>query len=257
MNIAGQTDHLVTSIARSSADILAAQKLRYAVFAHEFGANGSGVNHDEQIESDPFDAYADHLVLKDQSRQADDQIVGVYRLMRADHASKAGQFYSSSEFDLSPIINSSLVPLELSRSCIHPDYRGGTALLHLWQGLAGYVAENNVDVIFGVASFRGASADEHAACLALLAQDHLAPMHLRASAFPSGRAVPEQHQTFDRRSAMIQMPALIKAYLRMGGVVGEGAYVDAAFGTTDVCMILETAQLNARQRAFLGAAVDG
>ena len=52
---------------------------------------------------------------------------------------------------------------------------------------------------------------------------------------------------------MIAMPALIKAYLRMGGVVGDGAYVDAAFGTTDVCMILETAQLNARQRALLGA----
>jgi putative hemolysin len=40
---------------------------------------------------------------------------------------------------------------------------------------------------------------------------------------------------------------LIKAYLRLGGVVGEGAFVDHEFNTTDVCLIMDTAKLNARQ----------
>ena len=51
-----------------------------------------------------------------------------------------------------------------------------------------------------------------------------------------------------RRQAMLDTPALIKAYLRLGGFVGEGAFVDHAFNTTDVCLILDTARMNARQR---------
>ena len=53
-----------------------------------------------------------------------------------------------------------------------------------------------------------------------------------------------------RRRAMAQTPALIKAYLRIGGFVGEGAYIDHAFNTTDVCLILDTARINEAQRAL-------
>lgn len=258
MNI-GQSKSLATYIATSPADILAAQKLRYVVFAEEFHAKGTGFDHHAMLEHDAFDRHADHLVLKDSARPEDDQIVGVYRLMRAEHAAAAGRFYSAAEFDLSSVLQSGLAPLELSRSCLHPDYRGGTALLHLWQGLGAYVAKHDIDVLFGVASFPGASVSKHAGCLALLHHDHLAPSHMRPMV-NADHGVPSAEYAdvpFDRREAMIAMPALIKAYLRMGGVVGDGAFLDTAFGTTDVCMILKTAQLNARQRAFLGAASDG
>ena len=50
---------------------------------------------------------------------------------------------------------------------------------------------------------------------------------------------------------MVQVPALIKAYLRLGGFVGEGAFIDHAFNTTDVCLILDTARMNERQKAYL------
>ena len=46
---------------------------------------------------------------------------------------------------------------------------------------------------------------------------------------------------------MLLTPALIKAYLRLGGFVGEGAFVDHAFNTTDVCLVMDTARLNAKQ----------
>ena len=42
---------------------------------------------------------------------------------------------------------------------------------------------------------------------------------------------------------MLAVPPLIKAYLRLGGWVGSGAFVDRAFNTTDVCMVLETARI--------------
>jgi putative hemolysin len=54
----------------------------------------------------------------------------------------------------------------------------------------------------------------------------------------------------DRRKAMLEVPALIKAYLRLGGFVGDGAYVDHAFNTTDVCLIMDTERLNEKQKAI-------
>ena len=54
----------------------------------------------------------------------------------------------------------------------------------------------------------------------------------------------------DRRAAMAAMPALIKAYLRMGGTVGEGAWLDRAFNTTDVFLLLDTKAMSNRHRKF-------
>ncbi len=42
------------------------------------------------------------------------------------------------------------------------------------------------------------------------------------------------------------VPPLIKAYLRLGGAVGDGAFIDRDFNTIDVCFVLDTSQLNAR-----------
>jgi putative hemolysin len=52
----------------------------------------------------------------------------------------------------------------------------------------------------------------------------------------------------DRKAAMLAVPALIKAYLRLGGVVGADAFVDSRFNTTDVCLIMDTAKMNEKQR---------
>jgi putative hemolysin len=46
------------------------------------------------------------------------------------------------------------------------------------------------------------------------------------------------------------MPALIKAYLRLGGFVGDGAYIDLAFNTTDVCLLMDTAAMSERHKGF-------
>jgi len=54
----------------------------------------------------------------------------------------------------------------------------------------------------------------------------------------------------DRRAAMMGTPALIKAYLRLGGFVGDGAYVDHDFNTIDVCLVMDTGQMSARHRRF-------
>jgi putative hemolysin len=95
--------HFTVSLATTEAERIAAQRLRYAVFVEELGAGGDLVDHENRLERDRFDPYFDHLILSDARRDAGDRVVGVYRLMRADQAETAGQFYSEDEYDLAPL----------------------------------------------------------------------------------------------------------------------------------------------------------
>jgi L-ornithine Nalpha-acyltransferase len=235
-------------VATDPADVLAAQRLRYSVFVRELGADGPMVDHREGIERDRFDTFFDHLVLVDPARAHGDHVVGLYRLMRQDAARAAGQFYSQDEFDLSPLLSSGRRLLELGRSCLHPDYRGGTAMYHLWNGLAAYIQTHGIEVLFGVASFHGTDPRSLRQPLSFLHHRHLAPaaLRMRSLVHEPMDLLPEAQ--IDRREAMLATPALIKAYLRLGGHVGDGAFVDHAFNTTDVCLVLDTARMNERQK---------
>jgi putative hemolysin len=43
---------------------------------------------------------------------------------------------------------------------------------------------------------------------------------------------------------------LIKAYLRLGGHVSDGAWIDHEFNTIDVCLVMDTARMSAKHRDF-------
>jgi len=239
-------------LAQDADDLRGAQRLRYHVFVEELGGGGATVDHAARLERDAFDSHGDHMILIDHSRAAapPEHVVGVYRLMRGGHAAAAGRFYSEIEYDLAPLTQSGRKLLELGRSCLLPAYRGGAAMYHLWNGLAGYVDRHGIEILFGVASFHGTDIAALAQPLSLLWHKHLAPEGLRARsrAYQAMDLVPEAD--LDRRAAMLQVPALIKAYLRLGGVVGDGAFVDHAFNTTDICLIMDTARMNARSRGI-------
>lgn len=252
MNVSVTKDFHVR-LAQCADDIAAAQRLRYEVFVQELGGTGAMVDHDARLERDALDPFVDHLLLTD---NANGKVVGVYRLMLPEQAQRAGGFYSASEYDLEPLLRSGRRLLELGRSCLHPDYRGGTGMHQLWSALARYVADHGVEVLFGVASLPGTNVARLAQPLSLLHHRHLAPPELRVrakgSAFQNMDLIDEAD--LDRKAAMVQMPSLIKAYLRLGGAVGDGAFIDHSFNTTDVCLIMDTARLSARQaRIYSGA----
>ncbi len=242
--MADGTPQFTVHIAETEEDLRAAQRLRYQVFVEELGGGGEMVDHDARLEQDKFDPFFDHMLVSDDTTG---EVVGVYRLLRGDQAARLGQFYSEDEYDLTALRQSGRKLLELGRSCLHADYRGGMAMFHLWNGLAAYVAEHEIEVLFGVASFHGTDAEALAQPLSMLHHSHLAPedLRVRSKTYQPMDLLPKDQ--IDRRRAMLETPALIKAYLRLGGFVGDGAYVDHAFNTTDVCLILDTARMNERQ----------
>ena len=135
--------HLVLRLAADARDLRAAQRLRYRVFVEELGGDGPLVDHAARLEADAFDPVFDHLLLIDTTRDpaALEDVVGVYRLLPSDRLAQSGRFYSESEYDLTALKTSGRRLLELGRSCVHPDYRGGTAMFHLWNALAEYVLD--------------------------------------------------------------------------------------------------------------------
>ena len=234
-------------LARTEEDLTVAQALRYRVFVEELGVRGGALT-EAGREADRFDAHCEHLLLVDSLR--DGEAIGTTRVMTGAGAARAGGFASEEEFDISALRGDGRPLLEVGRTCLMPDYRGGAAMHRLWQGLAALVEEREVGLLFGLASFHGTCPQAIAQPLACLHRDHLAPEGLRPQSL---RPVPMDRTVRDRRAAVLAMPALVQAYLRLGARVGEGGCLDPDFGCVDVCMVLDTAQLAARARAIYGA----
>ncbi len=245
----------VVKLAENEEEVAAAQRLRYRVFIEEMGATPSSENAMERRERDEFDRYFDHLLLIDTGSsdpEIEHGVVGVYRVLRGSRAREGIGFYGAAEYDLSPLANYSREVLELGRSCVDARHRGGAGMHLLWNGLAQYVFEHDIGLLFGVASFHGIDPAPFAQALSYLHHHHLAPPDIRV------RAHPEVHvpmdilppTAVDAREALRQMPALIRAYIRLGGFVGDGAYIDRQFNTVDVCLLMDTERMVERYHRF-------
>ena len=197
-------------LATTADDLTAAQALRYQVFVRELGGDGTLVDHDRGLERDAFDPHFDHLILVD--RRIDPathaHVIGAYRVLPSDRRAAAGRFYSETEFDLTPLLASGRKLLELGRSCVHADHRGGTAMFHLWNGLAEYVLDRGIEILFGAASFHGTDIAALAQPLSFLHHNHLAPPEMRVRALPPHRQDMNliAKDQLDRRAAMAATP---------------------------------------------------
>ncbi len=182
-------------------------------------------------------------------------MVGAYRLLRQDRARQTG-FYTQGEFDVDALIrrHPSSRFLELGRSCVLPEYRSRKTVELLWHGIWAYVRHHRIDVMFGCASLEGTDAEALGPQLSLLAGAG-AQGEWRARAHPV-RRVPMTPASLDgaaAKAALRALPPLLKGYLRLGAMVGDGAVIDPAFGVTDVLVILPVERLDPRYVAYYGA----
>ncbi len=235
-----------TRLARDAGEIRAAQRLRYQVFYGEMGARPNPTKALEQSDADCYDTVSDHLLVIDNGDgSAEPRVAGAYRLTRRSALSINQKFYTENEFELGALKRHPGEILELSRSCVHPEYRNRAVLDMLWLGLGEYISTHQIGIIFGCASFPGTNPDSAADALTFLHTHHLAPEELRPHALPDQyvrmRRAPG---AVDRRQVLRQMPPLIRGYLGAGCMVGDGAVIDEAFNTVDICAVILTHQLN-------------
>lgn len=256
--VLGRIGSLETRIARSTREVEAAQSIRYRVFVEEMKAQVPQESARLRRDIDAWDAICDHLLVIDRSIEGDseDQIVGTYRLLRQTVAMSNGGFYSASEFEVADLVarHPDKRFMELGRSCVLPDYRTKRIVELLWQGIWAYSLKHKIDAMFGCGSLPGIIPEEHALALSFL--------HHYASA--KGRwsvsALPELYKPMDlmpqeavnARKAMAALPPLIKGYMRLGAMIGDGAVVDHAFRTTDVLVVMPIHTISERYRNYYG-----
>jgi len=225
---AGRGKKLHVGLATSESEILAAQKLRYRVFAEEMGARLP--TRTPGVDRDMFDPHCHHLLVRDEENG---KIVGTYRILPPEAARLMRSYYSESEFDLTRLQHLRPRMVEVGRSCIDADYRSGAVIALLWSGLARYMMENRHDYLIGCASIGMVDGGHNAANIyAGLGRECLAPSEYRV--FPRCPLPLDRLTTGDKA----ELPPLIKGYLRAGALVcGEPAW-DPDFNTADLLMML-------------------
>src|SRR3989338_4387242 len=242
---------IVLRLAETPEEILAAQRLRYKIFYEEFD-----IFPPEQVSAagrdfDEYAPYADHLIVIDESiEDPDHKIVGTYRLFRREKMPADMPFYSTQEFDITPLIQNGGKLLELGRSCVLPEYRTKYVMQKLWQGIAEYLSVHNIDLMFGCASFQERDPHNIVDKLAYLHHYHTPPEELCASARPDCTLDLDfkSKEELDARRVFSDLPPLIKGYLRLGAYIGRGAFADKNLHCIDVCIVLQTEKVTGKYK---------
>lgn len=235
-------NRFTVGLAQTRAEVLESQQLRYRIFAEEMGAEIDGGT--LQADCDQYDPWCKHLLVRDLDSG---RIVACTRILTDAQAANAGGFYSASEFDLSMLDALPGRLMEIGRTCVDAEYRGGAVIATLWQGIASIITTQGYDYLFGCASIglEDGGASAHAILDAIKAK-HLAPDRQRVRPYyplPAADA---------RATEKPKMPPLLKAYLSLGAKACGDAYWDRDFNCADVFMLLDVSELNPRYaRHFL------
>lgn len=235
-------ERLYVELASCEDEVREAQALRYRVFGQEMGARlKGGVS---GLDVDEFDAVCQHLVVREAK---EGQVVGCTRILTDEGAARLGRFYSESEFDLGTIHELPGRKLEIGRTCVAAEFRQGSAIAVLWSGLAGFIQLHGYDYLFGCASVPLGEQDvQAAAIMCRLRRQAMAPEPLRVTP----KAPLLTTQVPDGVDA--PLPALLRAYVRLGAKVCGEPCRDPDFQVADMLMLLDIDDLNpAYSRHFL------
>jgi L-ornithine Nalpha-acyltransferase len=245
---------LQTRLAATPAEIRLAQRLRHDIFRA-----GRGRHMTDGLDADHLDEACDHLLILDTALQGgiDGQLVGAARLISEDGARRAGGFYSESEFTLRSLRERQPGKrfLELGRTCILPSHRSKRTAELMWAGVWAHALETGADVLVGCASLPGTIPAAHALALSHMHHHHRATGAWRAKALPERRVSMDLMpvEAVGLKAAMAAMPPLLKGYLRLGAMIGDGCVIDADFGTVDVFVVLPVERITARYIRHYGA----
>lgn len=222
------------SLARTEAEVQEAQRIRFKVFAEEMGAKIP--NAGQGLDIDRFDAYCDHLLVRDSEN---DKVVGTYRMLPPEQALKAGGYYSETEFDMTRLANLRDRMVEVGRSCVHQDYRDGATITQLWSGLADYIGKNGHEYLIGCASISMSDGGHYAASV----YDKVHKLHGAPSEYRVFPHYPLPLHALNR-NLEVTVPPLIKGYLRLGAYIAGQPAWDPDFNTADLFILLPVSRMN-------------
>ncbi|MBC3931563.1 GNAT family N-acetyltransferase [Undibacterium curvum] len=234
---------LSLSLATTPEEVKEVQRLRYKVFIESMGL--SALSNPDGLDKDDFDAYCDHLIVRDTKTL---KVVGTYRILGPNAAREMGRYYSETEFDLSRLQHIRSGIAEAGRACIHPDYRSGAVIMMLWAGLAAYMRRERCSHLIGCASISLTDGGQNAAAIyRSLTENDFCPLEYRVSPH-----LPFPLDEIDTSNTEARIPPLLKGYLRAGAwVCGDPAW-DPDFHSADLFVMLPLSNLDNRYAKHYG-----
>ncbi|MFI9119650.1 GNAT family N-acetyltransferase [Streptomyces bikiniensis] len=231
------TPRYAVGLARHQEDVRAAQRLRHQVFAGELGARLDGP--EPGLDSDAFDAYCDHLLVREETTG---EVVGTYRLLPPERAAVAGRLYSEGEFDLARLAPVRHDLVEVGRSCVHPAHRNGAVIALIWAGLARYMAETGHNWLAGCCSIPL----DDGGTLAAATWDTVRTRHLAPEEYWVTPHRLWNAEGVARPEGRTELPPLLRGYLRLGAWVCGAPAHDPDFGVADLYVLLSLRRTNPR-----------
>ena len=211
--------------------------LRREVFLQEFAQLAwDGDQHDfEEV-----DQHADFLIIKDQT-----QIIATYRLICSKFSN---HFYSETEFEIGPFLESPGIKLELSRACVRKSARASIALHLLWRGIAEYMMRTGARYLFGCSSVKSLDLETIIQVYRYLKSEHalddkfdIKPRqnyHIIDTKGLIG-SVSAADQTTGLNIDRQAVPPLFLGYLKAGAKVYGAPALDLSFGCLDFFTVLD------------------
>ena len=230
-------------LAGGSADVHAAQALRFEVFNLELG---EGLAHSFATgrDADPYDGVCDHLLVE---HQPTGDVVGTYRLQTGRMATANLGYYSAQEFDFTPFETVRDELIELGRACVHRSHRNLNVLGLLWKGIADYARERGGRYLCGCSSLTSQDPTEGASVYGELCRKHLAPPQFRTRPMS-----PYECSLVHLADHTPKVPKLLRAYLSVGAKICGPPALDREFKTIDFLTFIDLERLptSARLKFF-------
>ena len=175
------------------------------------------------------------------------ELVGCYRMLPPPGAIAAGGLYTATEFDVRALdpLRPSLV--EMGRAVVREEHRNGAVVLLMWAGILAYLDRCGYDYATGCVSVPLAQAR---GVRNVVLQRYPSAYRVRPY-----RAVPHDIPA----PAKVEVPPLMRGYLRLGArVCGEPAH-DPDFGVADFMALLDKRNADTRylKRLRSVAAAEG
>ncbi|MCL1902548.1 MAG: GNAT family N-acetyltransferase [Alphaproteobacteria bacterium] len=246
-------------LARTNEEKRQVRRLRYEVFVVEEGFKATEEQNHLREEYDRFDTHADYMAVFHQGN-----VVGAYRIIDRKAAEKMHGFYSEDEYNIRKIKKVRGNIVEVSRACIKREYRNNPlAMSMLWLGMGDYVCKRKVVLLFGLCSWIGLNPAASAHAISYLYYNNLAPRALRTTVMKrvmkskgldpkSARMNILPKEAIDKQIARTQMTPLLKGYLNLGAMFGNGVSTDIDQNSYVVLVILPATRVRAAYQKRFG-----
>ena len=242
--LVGAAAHYIVRLAGTTADVRAAQALRFEVFNLELN-EGLAASFATGHDADPFDTVCDHLLVEDRSTG---NVVGTYRLQTGGMAAVNRGYYSEQEFCFDPYERIRGQLIELGRACVHRSHRNLAVLGLLWKGIADYASHRGGRYLCGCSSITSLDPAIGASAYGELCRKHLVKPEFRTRPQPQHEC-PLAHLAEETP----KIPKLLRAYLSVGAKICGPPALDREFKTIDFLTLVDLEALSPLARArFFG-----